>query len=228
MEGQKTVPFTGRGLIIGFRDCAMVRDVIGKSGWMLSALFCFCTPVFAQPQQPPPAQLVETGQIVVAGHSTPYLIRHLPVSSFPDLPAAVVELLNRRGCVIPQTYEAHRPENVVHASLERAGSSDWAVLCLAQGTVSLLVFFDSSSSQPLVLASAPETERLQAHDSTGVLGFNWGIDPASPAQVHEAQSGLERRPPLVDHDALADSMADRRTIYHFYVKNAWTVLEMPV
>jgi len=158
---------------------------------------------------------------------TPYLIRHLPVSSFPELPAVVADLLNRRGCLIPQTYEAHRPENVVHASLERTGSSDWAVLCSAQGTVSLLVFFTNAPAKPLVLASAPENQRLQAHDPTGVLGFNWGIDPASPQQIHEAQSGFERRPPLVDHDALADSVIEHRTIYHFYKKNVWTLVEMP-
>jgi hypothetical protein len=179
------------------------------------------------PPEQQPSQLTDSGHIVVAGHSTPYLIRHLPVSSFPELPAGVVELLNRRGCLIPQTYQAHRPENVVHASLEGPGSSDWAVLCTAQGTVSLLVFFSDTPAQFLVLKSAPETERLQAHDPTGVLGFNWGIDPASPGQVHEAQSGLEHRPPFVDHDALADSIVDQRTIYHFYRKNAWTLVDLP-
>jgi len=137
------------------------------------------------------------------------------------------ELLNRRGCLIPQTYEAHGPENVVHASLERAGSSDWAVLCSAEGTVSLLVFFGSTPAQLVVLASAPETERLQAHDPSGVLGFNWGIDPASPEQIRTAQIGLLHRPALADHDALADSLLDHRTVYHFYAKNAWIVLEMP-
>jgi hypothetical protein len=179
------------------------------------------------PQQPRTAQLNESGQVVVDGRSTPYLIRHLPISSFPDLPASVVDLLNLRGCLIPQTYEAHRPENVVHASLERAGSSDWAVLCSAAGKVSLLVFFSGNSAQPLLLASAPETERLQSHPSTGVLGFNWGIDPVSPQQIHDAQIGLVPRPPKLDHDALADSIVDHKTIYHFCVKNVWTVLEMP-
>jgi len=173
-----------------------------------------------------PAQLAESGRLAAAGHSVPYLIRRLPVSSFPALPAVVAGLLNQRGCMIPQTYEAHRPENVVHASLERRGSSDWAVLCSAEGTVSLLVFFSSAPAVAVLLASAPETERLQAHDPSGVLGFNWGIDPASPQQVHEAQSGMEHRPPLLDHDALADSIIDRRTIYHFYAKNAWTLLDL--
>lgn len=194
---------------------------------MLGGLFFACA--LAPAQQPNLAQLVESGQIVVDGHSTPYLIRHLPVSSFPELPATVQELLNRRGCLIPQTYEAYHPENVVHASLERAGSSDWAVLCSTEGTVSLLVFFGSrsASAQPLVLVSAPETERLQAHDASGALGFNWGIDPASPEQVHEAQAGLEHRPERLDHDALADSIVERRTVYHFYAKSVWTLVEMP-
>ncbi|MGD0628115.1 MAG: hypothetical protein ABR987_02115 [Terracidiphilus sp.] len=186
-------------------------------------------PLSAQPAKSGFAQLTESGNIVVAGRSTPYLIRHLPVSSFPELPASIVDLLNRRGCTIPQTYEAHRPENVVHASLEGAGSSDWAVLCSAQGTVSLLVFFVGDAGQteatPTVLASSPETERLQAHDPSGVLGFNWGIDPATPQQVHEAQSGLKHRPALVDHDALADSTVEHRTIYHFYAKSNWFLLD---
>jgi hypothetical protein len=173
--------------------------------------------------------LAESGQILVAGRSTPFLIRHLPVSSFPELPETIVAALNRRGCLIPQTYEAHHPENVVHASLERPGSSDWAVLCAVEGKVSLLVFFDGGGAegQPAVLASAMEVDRLQLHPGSGVLGFNWGIDAASPQQVHEAQTGLDKRPPRLDHDALADAVIERSTVYRFYVRSAWTVLAMP-
>ena len=101
------------------------------------------------------------------------------------------------------------------------------MLCAAQGSVSLLVFFDGSSQSPTELASAPETERLQAHDSSGVLGFNWGIDPASPRQVAEAQTGLIPRPPVLDHDAIADEIVDHKTIYHFYAKGAWTLVKLP-
>jgi len=173
------------------------------------------------------SQLNVSGQVVFAGQMTPYVIRRLPVSSFPELPETVVGFLDRRGCFIPQTYEAHRPENVVHASLERAGSSDWAVLCSAKGTVSLLVFFGDAPAQFVVLASAPETVRLQAHDATVVLGFNWGIDPASPVRIHQAQAGMEHRPAIADHDALADSVVDQRTIYHFYAKSTWTLVDLP-
>lgn len=174
-------------------------------------------------QQPQP-HLDATGQIVVNGRATPYLIRHLPVSSFPQLPAAVAGELNRRGCLIPQTYEAHAPENVIEASLERAGSRDWAVLCSTQETVSLLVFFESAGAAARVLATAPETERLQPQGAAGRLGFDWGIDRATPEQVREARAAMRNPPPRLEHDALADSLIDEKTVYHYYSANAWTVV----
>jgi hypothetical protein len=166
--------------------------------------------------------LVETGRTSLGGREMPYLIRNLPVSSYPELPLPVAEALTARGCVIPQTYEAKRPENVIHASLEGPGSSDWAVLCATKGRVSLLIFFASAApDKPAVLAAADETERLQAHDSSGNLGFNWGIDPASPTRIHDAQAGMVHRPPPPDHDCLADTTVDHQTIYHLYRDGAW-------
>jgi|SRR5580698_10344331 hypothetical protein len=194
----------------------------------VAALALGVIPGLSNLQAQQPAPLTEQGKVMVAGKSTPYLIRHLPVSSFPDLPLGIADLLNIRGCTIPQTYEAHRPENVVHASLQHTGSSDWAVLCSVQGNVSLLVFFDGGAKakdEPVVLASSVETSRLQAHDASGVLGFNWGIDPASPQRVHDAQNGMKNRPAQVDHDALADSIVEHKTVFHFYSKNNWFLLE---
>jgi hypothetical protein len=205
----------------------MVRTGVEKAAKLLGALFCVCSLVPAQQPKPSSTQLIESGRTETDGHSAPYIIRRLPISSFPDLPEAVAGLLSLRGCLIPQTYQAHHPENVVHASLERPGSSDWAVLCSAQGTVSLLIFFSSTPAHLLVLASAPEASRLQAHDATGILGFDWGIDPASPEQIREARSGMEHRSPALDHDALADTIIGHRTVYHFYLNSEWTLLDMP-
>ena len=188
-------------------------------------------PVRGQSALPPAgskaSQLDETGQVVLRGQLTPYRIRHLPVTSYPELPAWIQIQLSQRSCLIPQTYQAHRPENVIHGRFQGPGTSDWAVLCSAKGTVSLLVFFGSEPEKAMVLATVQETERLQEHDASGVLGFNWGIDPASPQRVHEAQISLEHRPPWLDHDALADSLLDRHTVYHFYAGSAWTLLNVP-
>jgi hypothetical protein len=178
----------------------------------------------AQASEPP---LVKAGKLSVAGREVPYRIRNLPISSFPDLPGPIAEALNDRGCLIPQTYEAKRPENVIHGSLERAGSQDWAVLCAAKDKVSLLVFFASSSpAHPEMLAAANETDHLQIHDLTGELGFNWGIDPASPTRIHDAEAGMTHRPPLPDHDCLADTILERRTVYHLYRNGAWEKVDI--
>lgn len=169
----------------------------------------------------------ESGKTNVNGKPVPYLIRRLPVDSFPDLPDPVAATLTQRGCLIPQTYQAHRPENVINASFDRAGSSDWAVLCSAHGTVELLVFFARRPGKAMTVATAPELDRIQRHDSSGVYGFDWGIDAVSPKQVREAQSGLERHPPAVDHDGIADTVLNQKTIYHFYAHDEWTKLDTP-
>jgi len=182
---------------------------------------------YAVAQSAPDAQLNTSGQVQVDGRAAPYMIRHLPVTSFPQLPAAAQSELNRRGCLVPQTYEARGPENVVQASLERKGSTDWAVLCSARGTVSLLVFF-AGASEPAVLATAPETQRLSpvgAGNPAGMLGFNWAIDAATPEQVHQAQAGMRRRPAMLEHDALADALVDQKTVYRYYAGKAWVVVE---
>jgi hypothetical protein len=66
---------------------------------------------------------------------------------------------------------------------------------------------------------------MQRHDSTGVLGFNWAIDPASPETVRRAQDTMQRKSPPLDHDAVADSVVEHGTIYRIYTQHAWTAVE---
>ena len=96
------------------------------------------------------------------------------------------------------------------------------MLCSTKGKVSLLVFFAGGSpSEPIVLATASNTDRLQPHDASGQLGFDWGIDPASPHRIHDAQAAMAHRPAQLDHDCLADSTLDSKTVYHLYRNGAW-------
>jgi hypothetical protein len=175
----------------------------------------------AQSAKDPAAQYNESGHVAVDGRSVPFLIRRLPLSSFPQLPAEIAAELNARSCLIPQTYEAHRPENVIHASLQRAGSSDWAVLCSAHGDVKLLVFFGSNPAKAIEVVSAIEKTRLQAHGASDVLGFNWGIDPAAPEQVQEDESGSL----TLDHDAISDSVIEHQTVYRYFANGRWIAVE---
>lgn len=171
--------------------------------------------------------LISAGWIDRPSGAVRYQIRHLPIISYPSLPAAVSTTLEDLRCTIPQTYQAHGPENVIHASFENPGSSDWAVLCSRQGTVSLLVFFGSAQGRYAELASSPETDRLQPHIGTVTWGFNWGIDPASPETVHQAQIGMKPRPAYLKHDAIADSVLDQRTVYRYYSAGSWSLVDLP-
>jgi hypothetical protein len=200
-------------LLTGFRTC------IGG--------LCLLVSGIAAGQSAGPDMLVSTGEVRWHGQAASYRIRHLPVASFPELPVAIAGVLSDTGCVIPQTYEAHRPENVVRGSFEAAGTADWAVLCSRNGRVSLLVFFGDRPGQSLALAEFAETERLQAYPGSSMLGFNWGIDRATPEAVHEAQSGMSPRPGLLEHDAVEDAQVDRRSTYHYFANGSWSVVAMP-
>src|ERR1700757_2181675 len=104
---------------------------------------------------------IESGRVRMAsGVEVVYRIRLLPLTSFPALPSVVAEQLEKRKCMIPQTYEAKAPENVVHASLERKGSTDWAVLCSVNGATTLYVFFQSQPGSPIALRQQRDTEWL--------------------------------------------------------------------
>lgn len=208
----------------------MPRSGRNFGAWKWFPLLCLSAAAGAQARTPPSYNT--SGFLQVGGKRVAYTIRRLPPDSFPDLPQAIAATLDSRDCLIPQTYQAYGPENVVHGSFERPGSSDWAVLCSVHGTASLLVFFGSRAgetppAEPFVLATAPETERLQLNIATGTLGFDWAIDDATPQQVHDAQIGLQPRPARLDHDAIADSTVDHRTIYHFYAKGSWTLVDLP-
>jgi hypothetical protein len=72
----------------------------------------------------------------------------------------------------------------------------------------------------------PEIDRLRGQRD-GTMGFDWGIDVATPTQVHDAQAGLTPRPAWIDHDALADEIVGKLTQYRYYEKRGWTQLDTP-
>jgi hypothetical protein len=36
---------------------------------------------------------------------------------------------------------------------------------------------------------------------------------------------MEHHPPLLDHDALEDTVLNQKTVYRFYAHSAWTVVD---
>jgi hypothetical protein len=188
---------------------------------------CCLVPVTAAPQINPPPQTeqVETGFITIERPTPPgssltqgwrreYRIRLLPVSSFPQLPAPVAQQLAQRGCMIPQTYEAREPENVIHGSFEKKGSDDWAVLCSVNRVTTLYVFFQSDLANPIPLRHQPDSEWL---------GVEWLLDYGSAWGIATHPARLMQPKDSADHDSIDDAFVEKSTTSHYFENGHWTI-----
>ena len=188
-----------------------------RTSLSISLLLFACSHGVQLRAQNPTTEQVESGQLDYAGKTMNYRIRRLPVSAFPELPAAVRTTLEGRACMVPQTYEARRPENVVHGELWQKGSLDWAVLCSRDGSTSLLVFRSNALALPIELESGKDIDRLQAR-LNGTLGFAWGLDIAVPATVRRLV-GSKTGP--IDHDGIQMSIVEKSSEIHYYQNGRW-------
>jgi hypothetical protein len=200
----------------------------------VSAACCLLAVVTAaQVSTPPPphTEQLETGFVAVAGPvnlgSEPkstlagaqmrhYSIRLLPVASFPQLPAEVARELDSMGCMIPQTYEARGPENVISGAYEKKGSSDWAALCSVKGTTRLYVFFQSNFADPIELRSQPDSKWL---------GRDWSLDYGSAWGIATIPPRVMPRTDNLDHDAIQDAFVDQSSVAHYFRDGHWTTLD---
>jgi hypothetical protein len=163
---------------------------------------------------------IETGELRSAtGATVTYRIRLLPIASFPDLPAAIADELNRRQCMIPQSFEAKQPENVIHGAFRASGSSDWAALCSSRGATTLYVFFAGQFESPIALRSQSDSAWLEAEPGSSTYGSSWGIAVRSTAELR-ASPQLHRGATL-DHDAIDDARLERSLIVHYYQAGRW-------
>jgi hypothetical protein len=174
------------------------------------------------------SEQIETGRVrLPGGNEVVYRIRLLPLASFPSLPAEVTAQLEQRKCMIPQTYEARAPENVVHASLERKGSNDWAVLCSVNGATTLYVFFQSQPGAPVALRHQRDTEWLGS-EVLGAYGAAWGIGRRSSSQIRQSarrSAGPNAVRMDFDHDGIEDAFIEKSSTTHYFQDGTWTTLE---
>lgn len=177
----------------------------------------------ARAQTTPNTEQFEAGQKQTAHGLHDYKIRMLPVSSFPNLPQAIASQLNEQHCLIPQTFEARRPENVIHGEFEKRGSSDWAVLCSHDGSTSLLIFFNGAFDKPTTLAEWKNTDRLGSEKPSDDLGSAWGISTIPPDGMQHTPNVHKHGP--FDHDGIEDDFLEHSSIVHYYRSGNWLALE---
>lgn len=161
---------------------------------------------------------------VIHGHKgdQSYTFRMLPPNSFPDLPVAVLRDLEKRHCLIPQTYEARRPENVIHGAFREKGSTDWSVLCSQKGTSTLLIYWSGSAAKPTEIAAQLDTDTADPHGETSILGYARGIDSASPTTINQTLANRPFGP--FDHDGIKDAHIEKSSVIHYFKNDTWMTL----
>src|SRR5437773_8891389 len=96
-------------------------------------------------------------------------ITRLSPAAFPELPANLVQELQRRGCTIPQETFSKKRNNVIKGEFAKPGQTDWAVLCSVKGVSTILVFWNGSEKNPASLASREDIGYVQF-----IGGDQWG------------------------------------------------------
>jgi hypothetical protein len=134
-------------------------------------------------------------------------ITRLPPTAFSELPRDLVRELQRRGCTIPQT-SADKRGNVIKGTFAKPGKTDWAVLCSAKGSTTMLVFWNGSASD---LAKLNET----ADDSSGEFKvFIRSVDRTFVTYLFRKFGGLNL--PIVDHDGIESTESIGPALLYFY------------
>src|SRR5437773_4814742 len=75
-------------------------------------------------------------------------ITRLSPAAVPELPANLVQELQRRQCTIPQEAVQKKPNNVIKGEFARPGQTDWAVLCSVKSVSTILLFWNGSENNP--------------------------------------------------------------------------------
>ena len=168
-----------------------------------------------------PAQDTEK---IVRGHKgdQSFAFRMLPPATFTELPAPILRDLEKRRCMIPQSYEAKSPENVIHGAFLQQGSNDWAVLCSQNETSTLLVYGNGAASKPAELAAQVDSDTADPYDETSLLGYARGIDPASPNKIDELLANKPYGP--FDHEGIRDAHIEKSSVIHYFKGGTWMTL----
>lgn len=219
VEWQDTAAFVAR-YAVGWNEDVVHLAARGRVGQMT---------VFVDTIAPAPAAVAPTA-ISAATVDTPSDDRwrtaernivRLPLSAFPDLPAAFVRELS--GCTVPQTYVINKPHNVVHGSFAAKGQTDYAVLCSRNGSSEIRIWWGGPVRCPSLMLQADDRSYLQGigHDS---IGYSRAITTTNARVLSEDEAGGRERREVLEHDAIEDFFTEKGSSIWICRSGAWVAL----
>jgi len=155
----------------------------------------------------------------------------LPPTAFPELPANLVQELQRRQCTIPQEtaseslapWYAKKPNNVIKGEFARPGQIDWAVLCSVKGISTILVFWNGSENNPAAIAPWEDSLRDQGIGGGQQLAYSRRIEPMGMADIvrmHDPDHLGDPLPPI-EHQGIDDEFVGKGFEVWYYYDGQW-------
>ena len=162
--------------------------------------------------------------VVCFSQSLDSWIVRLSPTAFPELPANLVQELQRRGCTIPQeAFSKLKPNNVIKGEFARAGQTDWAVLCSVKGVSTILVFWNGSDENPASIVPAPDTNYLQGAGGHQQWAYSRSITPMGVDQIfryHDLEHLGIPLPPI-EHQGINDAFEGKAFLVWYYFDGQW-------
>ena len=151
--------------------------------------------------------------------------KRLAPAAFNQLPQPVVAYLQKRKCLIPQSWRTPKPHNVIRGSFIQSGQNDWAVLCSNGTTSAILVFPQGATIGVLKIAQGDDTGYLQAADGNGTIGYSRAISTVGKKFIvshYRAYGGT--KPPVITHQGIDDAFLEKASGVHYYHRGKWLQL----
>ncbi len=149
----------------------------------------------------------------------------LAPNRFSQLPKAVVRDLEKRSCLIPQSYLWNKRHNVLRGEFKRQGQKDWAVLCSKNRKSSVLIYWNGSSRGVSKIASTEDKDFLQTIGD-GKIGFSRIIGIANAKYINDHyESYGGPRPPKISHNGINDIFAEKASEVLYLHRGKWLKLQ---
>jgi hypothetical protein len=163
---------------------------------------------------------------------SPASIRRTAPAEFRGLPVTIRSDLERRGCFIPQPYNAHAASNVIHGAFTAAKVSEWAILCSVRDTSQILIYrFPASAGASVIdsLERAADIGWMQAIGN-GRWGYSRLLRTLALRQIrawkrhvdgHTTSLSIDT-PSSIDHDAIEQVFLAKSGEVFYYAGGACT------
>ena len=150
----------------------------------------------------------------------------LKPAAFSELPVAVRQELERRGCEVPQTFSNKAPHNIVRGRFTNAAQMDIAVLCSKEWFTAVLVFRGGSTAAVAELARRPDADFLQVVGSGGVVGYSRALGVANPKYIREHSARYRGpKPPPLDHEGINDIFVEKASVVWYWYDGRWLEIQ---